>query len=950
MLIFLLAAAFLRASPAGALEPDFSGWKQVRTEHFVFIHEERDREAVEELVSFAEDVYDDVTLFLDSRPREVWVVVRGRIDEANGYTSTNPPHIVLYLAPPSEPLIGLDASSYLRLLLVHELTHYVNFQYDRGVLSVLASLFGPGVKGAESFLYGFAMMEGVATEAETRFTDGGRGRNPFFELGPRALAFEHAFFSLRQVSYGSSYPPLDRVWVGGYLLVHHLFDHYGPDVMRRIRAAYAAAPLGGPWAAIRQATGKDAAEIFQDLVRELELRYRPAAEVPDGRLVSPAIIGNYFLPVVTDRGWYVYRRTLDQPGAIILFDPATRAERVLLPTGLSDASSLTASGNGEKVVFAATEETVGKSGPILVADLFALEPGSSTARRITTGAHLWQPRLSPDGSRLIAVEAVGSRSRLVNVDQRTGELATLFSVEGTIICTPVFSPDGSKLAFDMHARGVHAIWILSTDSGEAVPLLRGDGGQEYYPHFIDATRILFSSDRGGSLALYSASLDGSGLAMLCEDPVGAWAGLMIGDRIVYGTYRSQGYVLMEKAPRDEAVEQHVVDRSAAREATEPRLETQTYSDFPRLLFWSPLPVYYSTIAGDELILAPGVILSGLSNLESNAITAAFSFRTDSLQPAVELDVRTSLGTAGFSYSLSEGYTALSSSSFLQELRQHVAFSFPLVSRTLFRTTTTLTVTAAVVDSLLQRGGESFTFADGLGIGPDESSLAFEHDLGFGAGLAFVRGVDGSDWDLFSREKVLVSVATSFYPPILSGTGIGTVSAGLFSLSMPSPFAHHVVKLGTRFSFTTFTEPFVQITNPRGGFGPVSQTLPGRALLAIDYQYPIALLDAPLVYALGLIAIGGSVHLEAAADVGLAPPSLVPDEDMYAGAEILLVLSVGEGSVPLVVGASLRFDPRFENPVDWSKDLRPYVLLSSDSFAGSGLANIDQKLPTYRRAP
>src|SRR5208283_848107 len=118
-----------------AREPDFSGWSRVRTEHFVFVFEERDQEAVRELLSFAEEVYGELTLFLDSTPQDIWVVLRGRIDTANGYTTASPPHIVLYLAPPSEPLLGLDGSSYLRLLFVHELTHYLNFQYPKGLLS-----------------------------------------------------------------------------------------------------------------------------------------------------------------------------------------------------------------------------------------------------------------------------------------------------------------------------------------------------------------------------------------------------------------------------------------------------------------------------------------------------------------------------------------------------------------------------------------------------------------------------------------------------------------------------------------------------------------------------------------------------------------------------------------------------------------------------------------------
>ncbi len=427
---FLCAAAPMAWSGPAPREPDYAGWIQVRTEHFLFVYEQRDREAIGEILSFAEDVYAEVTAFIGSAPREIPVVVRGRIDTANGYTAASPPHIVLYLAPPSEPLVGLDASSYLRLLLVHELTHFVNFQYDKGILAFAEAVFGPAVKESEAILYGYAMMEGIATEAETRFTDGGRGRNAFFELEPRALAFEQTFFSLRQVSFGSSFPPYDRVWLGGWLFAHFLLDQYGPDAMKKIHEAYAGSPLSGPWAAVRRVTGSDAKELFEAMVADLEKRYGAASAVPAGRRLSPPGIGDYFLPVVTGAGWYLYRRTQDAPGAIVRWDPGTRAERVLLATTLTDASSLTASRDGSQLVFATIEQSVGKSGPLLLSDLFALDPRSGDVRRLTVGAHLWQPRLSPDGATLVAVQGVGDHSRLVVVDRSTGAVRVLYAPGG----------------------------------------------------------------------------------------------------------------------------------------------------------------------------------------------------------------------------------------------------------------------------------------------------------------------------------------------------------------------------------------------------------------------------------------------------------------------------------------------------------------------------------------
>jgi len=938
-----------------AREPDFSGWSRVRTEHFIFVFEERDQQAVRELLSFAEDVYSDVTLFLDSAPRDIWVVVRGRIDSANGYTDASPPRIVLYLAPPSEPLFGLDASSYLRLLFVHELTHFVNFQYDKGILSVGESLFGPGVKEAEAILYGYAAMEGIATVTETLYTDGGRGRNPFFELEPRALALEHSFFSLERVSYGSSFPPFDRVWLGGYLFVQFLLDTYGPDVMRKIHATYAAAPFLGTWTAVRRVTGHDASQLFREMVEDLQVRYSGASAIPAGRQLNPAGIGDYFLPVVTEAGWYLYRSRQREPGAIVHWEPQTGKERILLATSLSDASSLTASRDGSQIVFAAIEQTVGKSGPLALSDLFSLDPATRTVRRITVGAHLWQPRLSPDGSTLIAVQAAGARSRLVMLDRGAGKLTVLYARDGARVCTPAFSPDGARVAFVVQAGGRNDILVLSlpipgaavvadghfadVNVDAATPLLPQGPGREYYPCFIDDNTVAFSSDRGSTLALYASSLEGDEPNLLCEDPVGAWAGEAVGGKIVYATWRSSGFTLMQKEAVHEPGPAVLEKQSMAPSSLPPMPSAGRYVDLPRFAYWAPLPIYYSSIAAGELLFAPGVLIHALSNLESSSLDAAFSFRTDWLQPAVELDVQTVLGTTQVSYRLSQGFTTASLGESLEELQQQLSFSFPLVSRTVLRTTTSLVASTGVVDSLLLTGSTPFSFVDGLrGVDQGGADLTFEHDLGLTAGLAFVRMTSGSAFDLFARNTLVASTSEVFYPPELSGTGLGALAQALVSYAFPSPFPHQVVKIGLKTSYTTFGQPFQQLTNPRGDFDPVTQILSGRTLLSLDYQFPIALLDAPLIYAFGLVAIGGGVHVEAAAD--WSPPSadLLFDHYVYAGMELLFVLSVGEGTLPILLGASVRFDPRFATPLDWTTDIRPYIALSTDSFAGVGLVS------------
>jgi hypothetical protein len=949
--VMLLESVPLWSSPAGPLEPDFNGWQRAETEHFVFVFEPRDSRAVSQLVSFAEDVYQDVTAFIGSRPDRVCVVVSGRVDLANAITYPFPPHITLYLAPPSEPLVGLEASSYLRLLLVHELTHFINFEYDKGMFAFLSAIFGPVIKeGSAAFLPTW-FLEGIATHSETRFTDGGRGRNPFFEMEYKAFALSHRFFPLSKAAYTSFFPPADRDWIGGYLFFRYLIDHYGSDIYIRIYNEFVKFPVLGPWKAIERATGKKADELYANMVADEEDHYSSMGSADEGAGVVPKEDADYFLPQVTSRGWYLYRTATTKAPGIVLYDPVSMRERIVFQTPLTDSASLTASTDGTRVVFSTFQATLGKSGEIVASDLFELDPDKGKLRRITTGGHAWQPRLSPDGSRLLAVSAVGPCSRLVEVNQRYGSLRLLFSMTDAIICTPSISPDGALVTFAVSVHGAWSVVVLPLSSPE-IPLVVSDPVRDfntnfsrtiigptkdgaYYPRFTDSGEIVFSSNTSGALALYSTDTEGSHCVLICEDPVGAWAGELVGQRVLYATYRTSGYTLMIKdiqsKPRDPpaAFPQQAMAKTAVT-----TLQQSSYVDLPRFLAWVPLPIYCSTIVAGEIVAAPGAAFFGLSNLGTSFYAASVSFRTDALQPAAELSLQTQAGTVGLGYSLSEGYTNLSQTDHKQELDQQVSASFPLISSTMLTAATALSLAFSVNDTLVAEGTNVFSFFDGLGAGPGAASLTRSHDIDATVGVDFGRSSIDSPLDLFALSQTLLSFAVSMYPPILSATGPGAVLTGLFSVSFPSPFAHQVLQVGLKTSYVNLNETFYQITNPRGAFDPVIQTIPGRVLLSLDYLIPIALLDLPLAYSVGLIGVGCGFHVEAAADWSTFPTTLVPDDDIYAGFELLLEVATGEQAFPVGAGVSIRFDPRFEAPPDWWTDLRPYIFISNDSFAGT----------------
>jgi eukaryotic-like serine/threonine-protein kinase len=86
---------------------------------------------------------------------------------------------------------------------------------------------------------------------------------------------------------------------------------------------------------------------------------------------------------------------------------------------------------------------------------------------------------------------------------------------------PVYSPDGSRIAFSSNRSGNLDLWLLETRTG-ALRQVTDDPAQDWDPGFTpDGKQLLWSSDRSGNLEIWIAGTDGSGARQLTHDGVDA---------------------------------------------------------------------------------------------------------------------------------------------------------------------------------------------------------------------------------------------------------------------------------------------------------------------------------------------------------------------------------------------------------------------------------------------
>lgn len=548
--LFVLATSHAQRYPLG-LNPDAQRWRQIKTDTVHVIFPEGLEKQANRVANLVQLLYEQ-TASIGEKQKRVPIILHHRTTVSNGFVTLSPFRSEFYLTPPQEGFLG--TGNWLDLLTIHEYRHIQQFlNARRGVSKVVSWVFG---QNGWMFMRALALprwfMEGDAICTETALTPAGRGRLPLFEMEYRSIRLSGRKYSYEKASAGSFRNFVPNHYNLGYHLTSYARTHYGNDIWKKVvnDAAHYRGIFYPFSRSLRRHTGMRTPQLYRKTMQSLDSLWqaedkqlRPSPYQTVNVKKKRTFTSYQFPQFLTDTSLVVIKSSFDQIPTFYKITLNGKEEPLFAP-GINLAPNLTLSvsqlqltwaENTFDVRWANQDYSVIKTYHVL----------GKIKKKITEKTKYFAPALSPDASKVVAVEYNPLQEcSLVILNSFNGDvLQKVKNPEQWYFTYPRWIDEQTLVVVGQKNQQHYLLKVnLATETYET--LLEGGTAQMLTP-CANADYVFFSWSLTGIQNIFALRLQDNAVFQVTTSRFGAFQPTVSpdGKKLAYADFSAMGYDL-----------------------------------------------------------------------------------------------------------------------------------------------------------------------------------------------------------------------------------------------------------------------------------------------------------------------------------------------------------------------------------------------------------------------
>ena len=534
ILLFLVSLGFINAQSFSAHAPGLK-WTKLHSKEVNILFPQGLKLQAENVYHRIKGFYDTDSSLGNSRLK-LNLVLQNQTIRSNGYVGIGPFMSEFFLTPPWDPY-AVSSADWTELLTIHEYRHVLQAMNSRkGIARWLYYLMGEEAWGAS---YGLAIpdwfLEGDAVVAETRFTNGGRGRMPAFAAEYRALLQSNIQWPYIKARNGSLKSIVPNEYITGYTMINHINQQFGSETWESIfEDAVRYKGLITPFAkALSRHTGLTPTSLYQKAIAQYKpgplLEFTPQDK--DNGPTRNQKIKNYIAPNrLKDGSVLCLETSFDQLPRLIQI----KGEKITDTYTNMGISTIEDFGFNEPVITWTEINLDPRWEQRNYSDVYSYNIYTRERKKLSHQQKYLFSAPSNDGTKIVCAEyKPEGQCNLVVLDPQGNKINTLAIPEGQLATFPSFENGDSTLLVVLRRSGLSSIVRYSLSSGLATEIIPPVYSIVSNPSVNNNDTIFFSSDISGRDNLYAIDPQNKQVYQLTDDPVGIQQFNVFGNEIIY---------------------------------------------------------------------------------------------------------------------------------------------------------------------------------------------------------------------------------------------------------------------------------------------------------------------------------------------------------------------------------------------------------------------------------